>query len=72
MKFNTKSLFVSLAFGVFALVGFQLVQAQYCLPVYGNQCTSDDYINQVTFAGINQLGSGCGTPALLGGSILWQ
>jgi hypothetical protein len=64
MKFNTKSLFVGLAFGVFALVGFQLVQAQYCLPVYGNQCTSDDYINQVTFAGINHLGSGCGTPGV--------
>lgn len=35
---------------------------QYCLPTYQNQCTSDDYINQVTFAGINNVGTGCGTP----------
>jgi hypothetical protein len=62
MRSNSQSLFLRLSFALFLLMAWQGLQAQYCLPSYGNQCTSDDYINQVTFAGINHLGSGCGTP----------
>lgn len=57
--FNPKSVFSLLCF-------FWLAQAaafgQYCLPGYDNQCTSDDYIDRVTFAGINNVGTGCGSP----------
>lgn len=34
-------------------------QAQYCLPTYSISCTSDDYINNVTFGSINNLNTGC-------------
>lgn len=34
--------------------------AQYCLPTYNTPCTSGDFINNVTFVTISNLGTGCG------------
>lgn len=35
-----------------------------CLPAYGNECTSNDFIDDVTFNTISNLGTGCGSPGL--------
>ncbi|HEX2899321.1 MAG TPA: GEVED domain-containing protein [Bacteroidia bacterium] len=61
---STKKLFARAVLAFFALLTHQVGFAQYCLPTYGTPCTSDDYINQVTFAGINNVGTGCGTPGV--------
>ncbi|MFN0201951.1 MAG: GEVED domain-containing protein [Bacteroidia bacterium] len=37
--------------------------AQYCLPTYSFQCTSSDYIDNVIFGSINNLGTGCTSPS---------
>lgn len=34
-----------------------------CLPTYNSQCTSGDYINNVTFNTISSLGTGCPNPS---------
>ena len=34
-----------------------------CLPTYNSQCTSGDYINNVTFNTISNLGTGCPNPS---------
>ncbi len=36
---------------------------QYCLPTYNSQCTSGDFVNNVTFNTISNLGTGCGNPS---------
>lgn len=36
---------------------------QYCLPTYNSQCTSGDFINDVQFNTISNLGTGCTTPS---------
>ncbi len=41
---------------------FTGLTAQYCLPIYANPCTSDDYIQQFSFNLINNNNTGCGTP----------
>lgn len=35
---------------------------QYCLPTYGNACTSGDMINSFSLNTISNLSTGCGTP----------
>ena len=37
---------------------------QYCLPTYGNDCTSGDYVDNFTFVTINNLGTACGNPGV--------
>jgi hypothetical protein len=44
------------------LMGFGGLSAQYCLPTFNNQCTSDDFIDDVVFAGITNVNTGCGQP----------
>ncbi len=44
------------------LLTFQVGLGQYCLPTYSNMCTTGDYINSVTFAGIVNTGTGCSNP----------
>lgn len=34
-----------------------------CLPTYNSQCTSGDFINDVTFNTISNLGTGCSSPS---------
>jgi PKD repeat protein len=34
-----------------------------CLPTFNSQCTSGDYINNVTFNTISNLGTGCASPS---------
>lgn len=36
--------------------------SQYCLPTYGNACTSGDYIESFSFNLINNTGTGCSNP----------
>ena len=43
---------------VLSLVGVS-ASAQYCLPTYGNDCSSGDFIDNVTFNTISNLGTGC-------------
>jgi len=38
-------------------------QAQYCLPTYGNQCTSGDFIDSFTLNTIANTGTGCSNPS---------
>ena len=35
-----------------------------CLPTYNSQCTSGDFINNVTFNTISKLGTGCASPSV--------
>ena len=45
------------------LGSWQSLHAQYCLPTYGNQCTSGDYIDDMQFVTINNLNTGCSAPS---------
>ena len=45
------------------LMYWQNAQAQYCLPTYGNQCTSGDYIDDMQFVTINNQNTGCTAPS---------
>ncbi len=45
------------------LLTFSAAWAQYCTPTYNSQCTSADFINNVTFATISNLNTGCGAPS---------
>lgn len=52
-----------IAFGALALLAWMpQAQAQYCLPTYGNACTSGDFIDGFSFNLINNLGTGCANP----------
>lgn len=42
---------------------FGIVHAQYCLPTYGFDCTSGDYIDGVQFNTISNLFTGCANPS---------
>jgi len=46
-----------------ALCGGALAFGQ-CVPTYSNQCTSADFIDNVTFNTISNLGTGCASPSL--------
>jgi PKD repeat protein len=37
--------------------------AQYCIPTYGNACTSGDYIDGVQIGTINNVGTNCSAPS---------
>lgn len=52
------------ALGLFALLFANLAFGQYCLPTYANQCTSDDYIDFVSYATILNASTACGAPGL--------
>ena len=47
---------------LFALIGGVSAYGQYCLPSYSSACTSGDYINNVSFNTISNLGTGCSSP----------
>ncbi len=47
---------------IVALVGISTVWSQ-CLPTYNSQCTSGDFINDVAFNTISNLGTGCSGPS---------
>lgn len=44
------------------VLGIVVLRAQYCLPVFTSQCTSADFIDDVTFNTINNLNTGCAFP----------
>lgn len=46
---------------VFSLGIGSAANAQYCLPTYQFACTSGDFIEDVQFVTINQIGTACGT-----------
>jgi len=43
-------------------MGVNQATAQYCLPTYNNPCTTDDFINSVTFNTIFNGSTGCTSP----------
>jgi hypothetical protein len=46
------------------LVGVSTSWGQYCLPTYGNACTSGDYIDAFTIDTYSNPGTGCGAPGV--------
>jgi PKD repeat protein len=48
---------------LFALALGTTSWGQYCTPTYSSQCTSGDYINNVTFGTISNLNTGCSNPS---------
>lgn len=66
MRFNftlTSRYPLVLAFALMAFLPFGQLRAQYCLPAYGSQCTSGDYIDYFSFANIVNASTGCGSPS---------
>ncbi len=54
---NLLNLFLGL---IFTCVTGSVVNAQYCLPTYNNSsCPSGDFVDDVQFVTINQIGTGC-------------
>jgi hypothetical protein len=51
----------NLLFFIALISGFS-AYGQYCMPSYSSACTSGDYINDVAFNTISNLGTGCTTP----------
>ncbi len=44
------------------VLGISTAWGQYCLPTYNTACTSGDFINDMTFNTISNLGTGCTSP----------